>query len=177
MPKQPFLNNNNKFWWSVINQTLALSKKNITMITLSCTRLASTKLSSSCIRLASTKISFPKLINVQEVVSDQQNWKDLFEKQEPILFKGINKNWKACNSWSDVDYLKAKVKSSSKNQAVIVPVECGDNYMDEELQILHLDFIELLDFFDKKDITNVPTLYLAQVLYTILISNILIISL
>ena len=120
---------------------------------------------SSCIRLASTKISkdFPKLINVQEVVSDQQNWKDLFEKQEPILFKGIHKNWKACKSWSDSDYLKEKVKSSS-TQPVIVPVECGDTYMDEELQILHLDFIELLDFFDKKDINNIPTLYLAQVL-------------
>ena len=134
------------------------------MIKSSCIRLISTKISSSCIRLASTKISFPKLINVQEVVSDQQNWKDLFEKQEPILFKGIHKNnWKACNSWSDSEYLKAKVKSSS-NQAVIVPVEFGDSYMDEELQILHLDFIELLDFFDKKDINNIPTLYLAQVL-------------
>jgi len=137
------------------------------MATLLCKRLASTKISSSCTRLASTKISFPKLINVQEVVSDQQNWKDLFEKQEPLLFKGIHKNWYACNNWRDSDYLKAKVKSSS-NEAVIVPVECGDSYMDEELQILHLDFIELLDFFDKKDITNIPTLYLAQVVSIIL---------
>ena len=121
-------------------------------------------ITSSRFRLASTKISFPKLTNVQEIVPDQQfNWKVLFEKQEPILFKGIHKNWKACNSWSDSDYLKAKVTSSS-NQEIIVPVEFGDSYMDEELQILHLDFIELLDFFDKKDITNIPTLYLAQVL-------------
>jgi len=86
-----------------------------------------------------------------------------------VLIKGINQSWIANSKWNDINYLKNKVKSSlSSTSNVIVPVEFGEHYMDENLQILQLDFLELLDFFELKTDNNNnnsnsnPKLYLAQ---------------
>ena len=116
----------------------------------------------SCVRLLSTKAIYPPLERVQEISSGENiKWLDIYHLQRPILFKGIIREWPACQKWKDFDYLKNKVNSSSSNEKVIVPVECGESYMDSRLQILNLDFVELLDFF-QKDIPDIPKLYLAQ---------------
>ena len=113
--------------------------------------------------MLSTKTTiFPKLENVEVISDDDINWQDIYRKQQPVLLKGINRKWPACLKWKDFHYLKEKVKKSSSNEPVIVPVEFGDHYMHESLEILYLDFIELLDFFDKKDNRSGPKLYLAQ---------------
>lgn len=115
---------------------------------------------------SSIKDAFPPLTRVQEVDCEKQQeiqWKELYEKQQPILFKNINKSMPACSKWKDHKYLQKIV--SSNDRTIVVPVELGDSYMDESLQILHLDFLELLNFFAMSDSNKkeIPQLYLAQV--------------
>jgi lysine-specific demethylase 8 len=96
--------------------------------------------------------------------SNDFDWKNVYDKQEPIIFRNLINDWNALQRWRDGSSYFKPLLNCLNEEDRIVPVEYGGNYMDSNMQLIHVDFLQLIEFFEKPiDIEKpLPPLYLAQ---------------
>ena len=87
--------------------------------------------------------------------SNDINWNDIYELQQPIVIRSMNKHWDAIvhpqKKWSNLKNLKNRIQSLSTNDndnnGIIVPIEIGESYMDTNLQKGFTSLDYLLDYY------------------------------
>mmetsp|Transcript_7929 Transcript_7929/g.7984 ORF Transcript_7929/g.7984 Transcript_7929/m.7984 type:complete len:285 (-) Transcript_7929:203-1057(-) len=71
-------------------------------------------------------------------------WTEIYEKNKPILIKGLVNNWRAVSD----DQLKwiTGIRFDQIDKDCLVPIEIGRNYMDTKLNIVHVGFGEFSQY-------------------------------
>lgn len=115
---------------------------------------------------------------------DDHLWTDIYRRQQPVVIRSLVSHWNAVSDpqrrWVDLKRLRDRVAASSNHdQSIVVPVEIGDSYMDENLSKHLIEFPDLLDCYiatttkschdnigdhteSSKHSITMPRIYLAQ---------------
>jgi hypothetical protein len=80
-------------------------------------------------------------------------WTEIYEKNKPILIKGLVKDWRAVSD-NQLKWITG-VRFDQIDKECLVPIEIGRNYMDKKLSIVHVGFGEFSQYMlpstDNKD--------------------------
>ena len=90
-------------------------------------------------------------ISTDNLTEDNHLWNEIYRRQQPVVIRSLVSHWNAVSDpqkrWVDLKRLRDRVFASDHDQSLVVPVEIGDSYMDENLSKDLIKFHDLLDCY------------------------------
>eukprot|EP01041_Mallomonas_annulata_P000412 gene412-746_t len=84
------------------------------------------------------------IVNLNQEHCTQEYWDEIYNRQTPFIFKGLNNEWPALTDGDEKQWTLQQLQKRAGSQ--VVCIEAYGDYMSKNMKQVHIDFDSYIDF-------------------------------